>query len=159
MDTSGLFNFVNELINRLCQYENRINHLECRINVLEGRQITDNLVLDNRVSFLERHLGLHPEQVAELQQPSEQQVGGQSGEIVLTSSTGQPGGLMAFSYEGSTSDMLFTQFSNDGEQWINFEAPFTPANGSITRPFVPPEMKYVRLVKLNGEVVSNVYQF
>lgn len=158
MDTSGLFNFVNELTNRLCQYENRINQLECRLNVLEGRQITDNIVLDNRVSFLERHIGLHPEQVAHVEQVA--QVGEQTEGIVLTSSSGQPGGLMTFSYEGSTSDMLFTQFSNDGEQWGNFEAPFTPVNGSITRPFVPHEMKFVRLVKLQGgNVVSNVYQF
>lgn len=158
MDTSGLFNFANELANRLCQYENRINQLECRINVQDSHRITENVVQDNRISFLERHIGLHTEQQGG--QVGEHLGEQQGGQVMVTSSTGQPGGLMSFSYEGSSTDMIFTQFSSNGDSWGNFEAPFILTNGSITRPFVPPEMKFLRLVKLNGaQVVSNVYQF
>lgn len=58
--------------------------------------------------------------------------------------------------------LVFTQFSDDGENFGNFNAPFAIAKGdniSIER-FAPNTKKFFRLFNLNGStVISNIFEF
>lgn len=150
--------FINDVCNRLNQYESRLNLQNSRIQTLESRQ-NDFVALTNRVSQLEARLAMMTTTLTTPTTLTAPTIVPISVPITvnITASTGTKGGPMTFTYEGGSTEQLFTQFSETAESWGNFEAPMTLSGGTIYRPFVPLTAKFLRLATLSGAPLSNVF--
>jgi hypothetical protein len=141
MNPTPVVNFVNDLCNRLNQFESRIRTIDSRVyNVYNA--------LNNRITFIENRLNQLEPSLPPI--PS-------SSNVTIIASSGPRNGTLAFTYEGINHEFLFTQYSETGETWLNHDPPMLLSGGCFSRAFIPPAMKYIRLATFNGTPVSNVF--
>lgn len=148
--------FINEVCNRLNQYEARLNLQNSRLQTLESRQ-TEFVALTNRVAQLENRLAMMTATATATATAPAPTAATAPITVTITSATGTKGSAMTFTFEGTCTEQLFTQFSETGDMWGNFEAPMTLSGTTITRNFVPLTANYLRLATLSGVPVSNVF--
>lgn len=176
MDLSPLHNFFNDLNGTISKFNhqihdlkmtncnlhreldnmrNQINQMNCQINNLTQRVNSGQVQPCENVSQIQEHKVATPPTIPE-----------QKVESLITIVSGIRNGNSNSCKFIINSDqeypLVFTQFSDDGVHFGNFDAPFSIAKGdniSIER-FAPQTKKFFRLFNLNGStVISTIFEF